>query len=138
MDLGVTVQVNDRALIAHLEKLPDRLRQALRPRITELTNTLLAQVHAAEPVRTGQLVSLTRAFVDERDDYIRGRVRVLAKPGEAHNIAAAALEYGVNKVARGHLRPTHIAARRFLRGPAAGIRERALAEIKAAIAEALG
>jgi hypothetical protein len=150
MDLGLTVEVNDRKLTEHLDKLPDLLKQALRPKITALTQELLQEVHAAEPRRTGRLISLTQSFVDERQDYIRGRVRVLGTPQERHNIAAGALEYGVRRgevsvaasrregiPVSAYQRRDIITARRFLRGPFGTIWERAMADIREAIAAAL-
>jgi len=64
----------------------------------------LAQVEAAEPVVTGRLRSLTHAYIDEeygkvnqRRNFIRGRVRILRT--KEHNTAAAggALEYGAHR-----------------------------------------
>ena len=150
MDLGLTIETNDRQLVAHLEALPERMRAALRPKITEFTNALLARVLAAEPEQTGYLRSQTHAYIDERVDFIRGRVRIL-RTGHASRAGAqfGALEYGAHRQfavrpyrrrsgpVGGYQRQANIAARRFLRGSAAGMRERAVAEIKTAIAEAL-
>jgi hypothetical protein len=144
-----TIEVDDRNLMLHLEQLPMALKSKLRPTIVALTNVLLARVRASEPRRTGRLQNLTRSYVNEREDFIGGRVRVLGG-GQAHNIAAAALEYGVKRQAvsvpayrresiavRAYERHTQIAARRFLRNPAAAMRERALTEISAAVDEAV-
>jgi type IV pilus biogenesis protein CpaD/CtpE len=140
-----TVTVDDRALRLHFDQMPTRLRTNLHEAITKLTDQLLAQVRAAEPSRTGQLRSLTRAFVDEGDNFVRGRVRVLAPPGSRHNIAAAALEYGVHRsvrvrayqrqsfLVRAYERQADIAARRFLRGPAAEMRPKMLEALQTAV-----
>jgi len=135
----ITVEVNDRRLIEHLDSLPEMLKTALLPKITELTTALLNEVHAAEPVRTGRLVSATRMFIDEGQDYIAGKVRVVGQKSDIHRIAAA-LEYGAAHafmsvkpyVRRGHpvagyRRRENIHEYRFMRGPAASLRERALA-----------
>jgi hypothetical protein len=152
-----TVDVDDRRLVLHLDVLPKALKIALRQRITPLIQQLLAQVHAAEPRRTGILVRQTRGYVNERPDFIGGRIVILSRTAEAlepYNIAAAALEYGVHGSGRGrkyrvrkrkafnpllatHPGPVRIPAHRFLRGPAAAILPRARAEIEAAITEAI-
>jgi hypothetical protein len=151
-----TVEVDDRRLILHLDALPKVLRTALRQRITSLIQQLLAQVRAAEPRRTGILVRQTRGYVNERKDFIGGRVVILSRSADAlepHNVAAAALEYGVHGSGRGprfrrsrskganplaaRPGPVRIPAYRFLRGPAAAILPRARAEIEAAITEAI-
>jgi hypothetical protein len=144
-----TIEVDDRRLMLHLEQLPMALKTKLKPIIASLTNQLLTQVRSMEPRRTGRLQNLTRSYVNEREDFIGGRVRVLGG-GQAHNIAAAALEYGVKRQAvsvrayrresiavRAYERHTQIAARRFLRDPAAAMRERALTEIRATVDEAV-
>jgi hypothetical protein len=53
-------------------------------------------VHAREPVRTGALRDSTRSFVDVRDAFIRGRVRIVAEDQRAA-IKAGSLEYGVHR-----------------------------------------
>jgi hypothetical protein len=152
-----TVTVDDRHLMLHLDTLPKALKSAVRGRITSLMQQLLALVHAAEPRRTGILVRQTRGYVNERPDFIGGRVVILSRTADAlepHNVAAAALEYGVHGSGRGrkyrvrkskvfnpllatHPGPVRIPAHRFLRGPAATILPRARAEIEAAITEAI-
>jgi hypothetical protein len=145
-----TIEVDDRRLMLHLDQLPMALRTKLRPTIVALTAELLARVRSMEPRRTGQLQNLTRSYVDEHEDSIRGRVRVLAPSGQAFNIAAAALEYGARRgtsvkayqrqgvaVRAYERRASIIVARRFLRGPAEAMRERALTEIRAVVDEAV-
>jgi hypothetical protein len=146
-----TITASDNTVRLHLEQLPERLRQELRPVISNITRSLLAQVLAREPVRTGYMRSRTHAFVDERPNFIRGRVRIIPT-GRAQRTAAAfgALEYGARRtnvsahMRRGHhisayafRRPNVIAAMRFLRGPAAAMRPHILAELKAAVARAV-
>jgi hypothetical protein len=149
MDLNLTVTMDDRLLTAHLDKLPDLMKQALRPVIATLTNELLAQVHSLEPRRTGALISQTRAFVDEGENFVRGRVRALSSTGHVHNIVAAVLEYGGHRTVdvkgyarrsgavRGYTRRENIKAHDFLRGPEAAIRQRAVAAIKEAVLKAM-
>jgi hypothetical protein len=117
---------------------------------------LLSRVKGAEPVQTGRLRAATRSFVDSRQDFIRGRVRILAT-GKASRLGAAfgALEYGgpgtrrsgpvpvrgyrrnTGSVAAYQRRRPHITARRFLRGPGAAMRPRAIAELEAIVGETL-
>ena len=141
-DLGLTVDSsNINSLMLHLDKLPAELKAKLKQAITRSTHQLLARVKAAEPVRTGRLRQATRSCVDERPNFVRGRVRILAT-GRQQSIAAAfgALEYGgpgkrrsgpvrVRAYSRAGVsvgsyrrRRPRIRARRFLRGPAAAMR----------------
>jgi hypothetical protein len=155
-----TITANDRRMTLHFEELPNSLRNHLRARIVGLSANLLAQVHAAEPRRTGKLRSLTHAFLTERKNSIRGGVTIDGTSENPHNIAAAALEYGVHRTVsvkahtarlsevfgrsitpetvaiRTHARRVNLAARRFLRGPASALLPRARAELEAAVAEA--
>jgi hypothetical protein len=156
-----TLTFNDHNVTLRLDKLPRQIQDKMVARIAALTRTLLAQVHAAEPRRSGRLHSLTRAFIDQKPGWVRGRVRILSDAGRAGNVAAAALEYGVHRTVlvrrhgarlthlfghsmpvqivqiRAHTRRVDIAQRRFLRGPAAIIRQQAHAELSAALSEAL-
>jgi len=148
-----SVSVDDRATILHLEELPSRLRSKLHPVIARLTEQLLARVRAAEPVRTGALRRATQAFVDDKENAVRGRVRIVGTQSQLH-AAAAALEYGAHRLVRVRQHQTHIdsvfgratakqlvivdaytrraniTAQRFLRGPAANLRATALAELE--------
>jgi hypothetical protein len=156
----VTFDVTDHGVEAHLDRVSTRLRSGLRTAITELTNQLLARVRAAEPYRTGRLRQSTQAFVDERPDRIRGRVRILGV-GQTHNAAAAALEYGAHRIVsvrahqehlthvfdratdsqfvavRAYERRANIQAKRFLRDPAAAMRPRIQAELERVVREEL-
>lgn len=139
----------DRALLARLDGLPDEVQAKLRPVIGALTTRLLESVRAAEPTRTGTLRSVTRASVVSGKDYIRGRIRISARPGSkngAHNVAAAALEYGVHSAftvrLRGrrmtiYTRRVSISARRFLRDPFARMKPIAEAAIARVLSEKL-
>ncbi|HWP16218.1 MAG TPA: hypothetical protein VNM46_11380 [Xanthobacteraceae bacterium] len=155
-DLNISVESNINRLVLHLDQMPDELKRRLEVKISELTMQLLSRVKAAEPVRTGRLRAATRSFVDVRQDFVRGRVRVLST-GKAQSVGAAfgALEYGApgkrrsgpvrvrgysrssGAVAAYQRRRPHITARRFLRGPAAAMRSRALAELEAIVGKAL-
>jgi len=151
---------NGRVLL-RLDQFPKAVRRRLHATITRLTHELLAKVEAAEPVRTGTLRQQTHAYVDEGisrgGQWIRGRVRVLRHEvsGVNYGKVAGALEYGApgrrgtGKVAvAGHTRgramvrgyerrrPT-IRAMRFLRGPALAQRARALAQLEAALGDAI-
>jgi hypothetical protein len=158
--LGVTFQIDDRQVAAHLDRIPGKLRTGLKESITRLTDQLLARVKAAEPYRTGKLRQETQAFVDEHEDKITGKVRILGA-GREHNVAAAALEYGAHRIVnvrahREHLshvfdratdskfvavkaysRRANIQAKRFLRDPAQAMRPQIQAELQRVISEAL-
>ena len=156
--LNVTVDSNINKLILHLDQMPDKIKRELEVKITQLTQQLLGQVKAAEPVQTGRLRAATRRFVDVRQDFVRGRVRMVAT-GKAQRVAAAfgALEYGAPGKRRAgkkvsvkyYLRQSsgpvpaykrhqpHIRARRFLRGPAAVMRPRALLELEAIVGKTI-
>lgn len=147
--LTFTIDVNATSLVVHLEQLPMALRTNLRATIIRLTDELLARVRAAEPRRTGRLQSETRSFIDENDNRILGRVRVLGAGGGGPNIAAAALEYGAHRsfqvrgyqrrgvTVSAYRRRQNIAPRRFLHAPAEAMRGRIMAELQAAIDKTL-
>jgi hypothetical protein len=155
--MSIAVQITATRLDIKLDELPRALRNRLREKLIVITNQLLAQVKAAEPRQTGRLQSMTRSFVDVRENWIRGRVRVLPAD-KRFAIGAAALEYGapgrrrggkvlVHAYSRGGVRAAKIAsytrrrpsitARRFLRGPAASILPQARAELEKALQEAI-
>ena len=149
-ELSFMVDITDHRVMVRFDELPKQIRKALRTKITELTHQLLAQVQAREPVRTGRLRQLTRAYVDEKQDVIRGRVRVLGRRGINQPARAfGALEYGAHRSHRvkgyqrrsGRVRPyerrANIKAQRFLRGPASVMLPRAKAEIEAIILAAV-
>lgn len=154
--LNISVDSNITRLQLHFDTLPDAIKRALEVKITELTHELHARVRAAEPMRTGRLRAATRAYVDVRQDFIRGRVRI-RPTGRAQDVGAAfgALEYGApgrlrsgpvkvrryrragGAVTAYERRRPHITPRLFLRGPAAGMRARALAELELIVGKTL-
>jgi hypothetical protein len=98
--IPVTIDFDERRLIARFEEFTPELEQALVVPLTRLDNEMLAAAQAEEPVLTGLLQADTRGFVDTGEDWIRGRVRVLPDNGQAHNLKAAALEYGAHGAAK--------------------------------------
>jgi transposase len=160
--ISYSIDVDDRQVVLRLEGLEKRLRSQLHASITKLTGQLLSRVRAGEPTRTGRLRQETQAFVDDKTNFVRGRVRVLAARGmKGHNVAAAALEYGAHRAVRVRQHTTHvehvfdrighrqvaivdaytrranITAQRFLRGPLAGMRPSIRAEFERVIQEAI-
>jgi hypothetical protein len=137
-----SIETDATKLLAHFEQFPPRLRENLRKTITVLTTELLTRVRAAEPVRTGLLRASTRMYVDSTEEYVRGRVRILAT-GRTSRLGAAfgALEYGAHRrfdvrayarrgiAVRAYERTANIQARRFLRGSLAAMSEQALTAI---------
>jgi hypothetical protein len=162
-----TFDISDTGLQAHLDRMPIEVRARLLPTIESLTQRLLVSVRAAEPVKTGALRAATRSYVDSGQNFIRGSVRVGPQitgkhfaGASGHNVAAAALEYGVHAVEHvaahrmrlGHIfsrqsnqfvmvnaytRRVNISARRFLRDPFERIRPIAEAEIRRVLEEKL-
>jgi hypothetical protein len=156
------IVADDRRLTLHLNELPRALQKTIARHLTSLTQTTLTEVIAREPQRTGYLRAQTRAYVDERKDWVRGRIRI-QPTGRAQQVGAyfGALEYGVHStfpvrahrtrmthvfghaipltgvMVRAHRRTVHIAARRFLRDPGSVMIARARVEIQAAIDEAI-
>ena len=95
--IDFNIKVNDTRIQLMLDQLPAKLQANLAKRIDALTVEAQAKMRAAEPHRTGRLQAETKRFVDERENWVRGRVRILGPGGRGHNIAAAALEYGSHK-----------------------------------------
>jgi hypothetical protein len=155
-DFNLTIDSNINKFVLHFDELPAALKQKLKVAISRVTHQLLARVKAAEPVRTGRLRAATHAYVDERPNFVRGRVRI-SRTGRASSLGAAfgALEYGgpghrrsgpvrVQAYRRGGVgvgtyerRRPRIQARRFLRGPAAAMRPQIRAELEAALGQAI-
>jgi hypothetical protein len=147
------------------DKLPDALRDRLAVTIRALTDELLAEVRAGEPVRTGRLRAMTRSFVDVQEDSVRGRVRVLRNESANFAASAGALEYGApgrrgafrvrsyrrsltqvfghatqsgqSVLVSSYTRKAHIREMRFLRDPAAAMLPRARDALEAAVADAI-
>lgn len=148
-DLNFRIDVDDTKLRLRLEELPAKLQARLKVKIGELTHQLLRQVQAREPARTGRLRSHTHAYVDERQNFVRGRVRILPTNGVNRSAAAfGALEYGSTgrrfrvrgyssqgRQVRAYQRAGGIRARRFLRGPAAIMLPRARIELQRLLSE---
>jgi len=159
-----SMQIKDTGLRLAFDKLPEALRNRLAITIRALTDELLAEVKAGEPRRTGRLLSMTRSFVDVKEGWVRGRVRVLRSESANSAAAAGALEYGapgrrgafrvrsyrrrISKVfghpvqsqsvlVHSYTRKAKIREMRFLRGPAASMLPRARAALEAAVAEAI-
>jgi hypothetical protein len=156
-DFGLTIDSSSiTKLVLHFDEITPALQRQLKVAISRVTHQLLARVRAAEPVRTGRLRSLTRAYVDERPNFVRGRVRILGQRGPNQPARAfGALEYGgpgqrrtgkvrVRWSSRGNVgvtayerRRPRRRARRFLRGPAAAMRPQIRAELEAALGQAI-
>lgn len=156
-DFGLTIDSSSiTKLVLHFDEMPDALKRQLKVAIFRVTQQLLRRVKAAEPMRTGRLRAATHAYVDERENFVRGRVRIL-RTGRASRLGAAfgALEYGgpghrrsgpvrVQAYRRGGVgvtayerRRPRIRARRFLRGPAAAMRPQVRAELEAALGQTI-
>lgn len=159
--MSITFEADTRNLTAHMERWPPLLRAALRPKITEIMRELLSRVHALEPTRSGALRDLTRMYVDDNEDSITGKVKVLAKSGRRHNVAAAALEFGAHRrtivrayserrdmvfghrvterpiTVQAYARVPNIAAHRFMRGPFEAMQPRIREELEKTVAETL-
>ncbi len=149
--IDAIISLDETRLLARLDHLPHELHARLAGPIRELTEALFARVQAAEPYRTGALRAATRSFVDDRENLIRGRVRVLGESGRGkHNVKAGALEYGAHGDAAVHgyaredatvsayHRDVNIAEHRFLRDAALDLRTEFEAMVERAIAEVVG
>ncbi len=154
IDYRIDVTDNSRVFV-RFEQLPKAVQKQLKVKIAQLTAELLGRVKAAEPHDTGRLQSLTRSFVDEKQGWVRGRVRVLRTKDKNTAAAAGALEYGAHRrfqvrahsrrgrstarsaQVRAYERRAHITAMQFLRGPARALLPRARAELEAVIKAAI-
>ena len=147
--IDFSVKVDDTRLKVMFDQLPKKLQANLKVTITELVDEALIRLRAAEPRRTGRIQRETRRFVDERESFIRGRVRILGPAGRGHNVAAAALEYGAHRSfpvraysrsgerVGAYRRRANIAERRFLRDTAAGLHAMALAALQQAVSQTI-
>jgi hypothetical protein len=162
-DFGIEVD-GDRLVALRFEQFPERARAALAKRLSGITQQLLARVQSSEPSRTGRLRAETQAFVDSRENAVKGSVKVVTgaaggRAGSEHG-KAAALEYGAHGSAKvgahraglshvfGHpitprevsvatyTRRVNIAERRYLRSPLDGMRSQIIEELRQALAEA--
>lgn len=159
-----TAKVKATGINLAFDKLPEALRNRLAVTIRTLTDELLAEVKSGEPRRTGRLQSMTRSFVDVKEGWVRGRVRVLRNASANFAAAAGALEYGApgrrgafrvrayrRRISQVFGHPVHgqsilihsytrkakIREMRFLRNPAAAMLPRARLALEAAVAEAI-
>lgn len=156
-------QVAERNVIAHLDAFPDELQRELAGPLAHFTDLLFALVEAAEPVRTGALRAATHEFITNAQNFMRGGVQIGPRDGsDQHNVAAAALEYGVNanvfvrdhSMLLDHLfgiemppeqvmvgayeRDVHITERRFLRDSLDSVAAQFELEVQRAITEIAG
>lgn len=90
--LAPTFEIDERAVIAHFEALPDALLAELRPAVERLAQEMLRRARAGEHERTGALRAATVERVEESRDFIRGLVAV-----EGDRAKAGALEYGAHR-----------------------------------------
>lgn len=159
-----SARVKTTGVTLSFDKLPEALRNRLATTIRTLTDELLSEVKAGEPRRTGRLQAMTRSFVDVKEGWVRGRVRVLRNESTNFAAAAGALEYGApgprggfrvrayrrrmtqvfgrpvhdqSILISGYTRRAHIKEMRFLRNPAAVMLPRARLALEAAVAEAI-
>jgi hypothetical protein len=143
------IKFDDTKVKLMLDQFPAKLQANIVRRLEPVMAEAQAKVRAGEPHRTGRLQAETKRFVDEHENWVRGRVRILGPGGRGHNVAAAALEYGSHKsipvkgYRRGgtpvaaYRRRTNIAEQRFLRNAAEVMRPKASAELQAAIADTI-
>jgi|SRR5579872_4021381 len=89
-DIGVVI-TGDRQVALEFDEFPERLRVALRDRISGLTDLLYERIWALAPVKSGRLRSLLRKEVFDDRDKITGRVSV-----SSEFVKAASVEYGVH------------------------------------------
>jgi hypothetical protein len=158
-DFGIEVD-GERLVALRFEQFPERARAAIKRRLEALTAQLYSRVESAEPQRTGKLRQETQSFVDERDDRVTGRVKVLARETSEHG-KGAALEYGAHGSAQvgahamtlSHLwgrmiaprqvlvaaysRRVNISERRYLRGSLDTLRGEVIEQLRQALAEAM-
>ena len=131
-------------------------------KIGELTRKLEGLVRDRVPVETGQLLSEVASFVDDANDRISGKVKVLAKGWPDPDWGkAGALEYGAHRpftvkahqmkldhfwsraaapqmaMVQAFTRTPNIAEHDFLRGPLAEIQSEVVAGIKQAVASSI-
>lgn len=135
-------------VIQSFDRLPDAVRRRLVERIGRLTRQLEGRVRAAAPRRAGRLARGVRSKIFVDTDRVRGRVFIAGGDAQEHR-KAGALEYGARRMTavRAHQRRmslverysrrVNIAERRFLRGPLDAMRGQAMAEIAAAVGEAM-
>ncbi len=149
---------NERRLGLKFEKFPEEFRAKLLSAIEDLTQKLLARVLSAAPKgQTGQLERSIHAQIFNDKTKVTGRVVVGADFAKA-----GALEYGgtgepfkvkahsarldhvfrnklsspLDVMVAAHSRQLNMAARRFLRDPAASIEPEVISELREAVGQA--
>jgi hypothetical protein len=157
-NFGIAID-GDQRVTLRFEQFPDTLHERLLGTLQRLEQRLEQMVLAQEPARTGALRQLTGGRVYEHPDRIAAVVGVRSQSANEAK-KAAALEYGSHRslVVRAHTAklshlwarainpiivyiPSHsrvsdISPQRFLRGPIDAMRGEAVAELRAAVAEA--
>lgn len=155
MDIKYEV-AGDRQEVLRFDTFPELARKKLEAKIADLTARLFAAVTGAEPSRTGVLRGATVETIREGENFVTGRVSVRGDFGKA-----AALEYGAHRpttvkahemrlthvfgramapeivMVPSHARTPNIAEHRFLRGPLDAMRGEIVAELEAAVADAV-
>lgn len=149
----------ERDITIRLQRLPDTIRRRLRDAMEDFLPRLAAAQRARAPRgRTGRLASqIGQIFIDEGDDFIRGRVTVVAPTGWQYG-KAGALEYGApgrrarftvrehKRRGRGigmetlvdrYQRTQRLVALRFIRGPFDAMRAEIEADLRAAVEAAV-
>jgi hypothetical protein len=160
VEFGLAIS-GDRTATLRFATFPDVAHDRLLAAMQDIEQRLEAAVKGAEPTRSGALQGLTGGRVYDHGDRIAAVVGVRApSAGEARK--AAALEYGstgkamavrAHQMSLDHIwsraiaaisvavpnynRTPNIAARSFLRGPIEAMRDEALAELQAALTEAV-
>jgi hypothetical protein len=151
---------NERRLGLKFEKFPEEFRVKLLSAIEDLTQKLLARVLAAAPKgQTGRLERSIHAQIFNDKTKVTGRVVVGADFAKA-----GALEYGgtgeafkvkahsarldhvfrnkltspLDVMVAAHNRQLNMAARRFLRDPAAAIEPEVVSELREAVNQTVG
>lgn len=151
---------NERRAGLLFDRLPKNAHAGILERITSLTRQLEARILGVIPTGKGKLASQVRAFVDDRQTKISGKVKVIAGNSKSDHGKAAALEYGAHgrftvaahqrtistvfgravaptvAFVEAYSRTANIAEHRFLRGPLAEMRAQIAAELNLALAQA--
>lgn len=127
MEFQFTV-IGDRGIALKFERIPETIHDRLTKTIRDLTLRLEAAIETQEPQNTGRLRTRTKPFFTDKEQLIRGVVRVTGN--RAEKLKALALEFGAHGTAtvkaytRGsdvavsqYQRHVQVAEHRFLRGP---------------------
>lgn len=92
---AATVVSGDREVVLILERLPDAIKRRLRGAMEEILPPIAAAQRARAPRgQSGRLASeIGNVFIDEGENFIRGRISVVAPTGWEYG-KIGALEYG--------------------------------------------